>query len=168
MNLEATHILLIREPDEETCRKRALNFFAKNFLVKYDSVKVVDAGSFRADNQNFWEIINEGIKNNQQVIVNLLGELQESNFEKITDLARMPQGYQSKTLHTITHLLDGFFGIDTCFYNLEEDSHGLSEQLGATIREQPLDFRVLTMACSSKADSSVDLLARIRKFETGF
>lgn len=168
MNLEATHILLIKGPDQETCRDRALNFFAKNFLVKYDTVKVVDEQSFAADNQLFWEIIAEGTKNNQQVLAKLVRELQETGFEKISDLPRMGQGYESKTLHTITHLLDGFFGIDSCFYNLEEDSHWLSEQLDATIREQPRNFRVLTVECSSKAGTSTDLLAKIRKFESGF
>ncbi|MEN8135881.1 MAG: hypothetical protein ABFS18_10165 [Thermodesulfobacteriota bacterium] len=168
MNLKATHILLIREPDEETCRKRALNFFAKNFLVKYDSVNIAEDRSFRADKPEFWEIIDGGINNNRKVLAKLVGELQESGFEKITDLAQMDQGYQSKTLHTITHLLDGFFGIDTSFYSLEEDSHWLSEQLGAIIREQPCDFRVLTVECSSEAGTSTDLLAKIRKFESGF
>jgi hypothetical protein len=168
MNFEATHILLVREADQEMGRARALSFFAKNFLVKYDSVKVVDDRSFGADNQRFWEVVETGLRDNRRVIADLLRELQESGFAKISDLARMGQGYQSKTLHTLTHLLDGFFGIDTCFYNIEEDSHGLSEQLAATIRTRPGDFRVLTVACSSRVGSSADLLARIRKFESGF
>ncbi|MCK4838209.1 MAG: hypothetical protein KAS94_05360 [Desulfobulbaceae bacterium] len=168
MNLDATHILLVKGPDQASCRARVLNFFAKNFLVKYDSVKVVDDRSFAADSNLFWEIVEAGIKDNQQVLAKLVRELQESGFEKLTDLPRIPQGYESKTLHIITHLLDGFFGVDSCFYNLEEDSHWLSEQLGATIRAQPRDFRVLTVKCSSEAGTSTDLLAKIRKFESGF
>ncbi len=167
MHLAATHILLVKGPDQRSCRARALNFFAKNFLVKYNSVRVVDDRSFAADNKLFWEIVEDGIKNNQQVLAKLVRELQESGFEKITDLTRMPQGYESKTLHTITHLLDGFFGVDTCFYNLEEDSHRLSKQLGVTIRKQPREFRVLTVECSSEAGTSADLLAKIRTFESG-
>lgn len=165
MNLEATHLLLIRAADDETCRERALAFFARNLLVKYDAVQVDGARSFRADHQDFWETIEGGIRSNHQALGDLLRELADAGFAKLTDLARMEQGYQSKTLHTITHLLDGFFGIDTCFYNLEEDSHWLSERLAATIRQQPRDFRVVTMACSSRAATSGDLLARIRKFE---
>lgn len=168
MNLQATHILLIKGPDQASCRDRALDFFARNFLVKYDSVKVVGDQSFAADHHLFWESIAAGTKNNQQVLARLVQELQEAGFEKITDLPRMVQGYESKILHTITHLLDGFFGVDSGFYNLEEDSHGLSEQLEATIREQPRNFRVLTVACSSKVGTSTDLLAKIRKFESGF
>lgn len=168
MNFNATHSLLVREGDEEACRKRALNFFAKNFLVKYDSVNIAEDRSFRADHRNFWEVINAGINDNRKILAKLVSDLQESGFEKITDLTLMPQGYQSKTLHTITHLLDGFFGIDTSFYNLEEESHWISEQLDAVIREQPCDFQVLTMECSSKVGTGADLLARIRKFETGF
>ncbi len=49
----------------------------------------------------------------------------------------MPQGYKSKMLHVITHFLDGFFGIDTFFYNLEEDSHWVSEELQKKIAEAP-------------------------------
>lgn len=168
MSLETTHIMLLRESDREAGRQRVLAFFAKNFLVKYDSVEVVDDRSFAADESGFWGVVEEGTGNNRRVLTKLCAELAEAGFDEIGDLPRIPQGYESKTLHTITHLLDGFFGIDTSFYNLEEDSHWLSDQLAATIRNQPEEFQVITVACSSKSGNSADFLAKLRKFETGF
>ena len=43
----------------------------------------------------------------------MLAELRESGYEKLPDLVGMKQGYDSKVLHTVTHLLAGFFGVDT-------------------------------------------------------
>lgn len=168
MGLEATHILLLREPGRDIGRQRVLSFFAKNFLVKYDSVKVIEERSFSADQANFWKVVEEGTGNNRRILKKLSAELAEAGFTGINDLPRIPQGYASKTLHTITHLLDGFFGIDTSFYNLEEDSHWLSDHLTATIRDRPEEFQVITVVCSSQSGSSADFLAKLRKFETGF
>ena len=163
MDLDATHILLVREPDHESGKKRVLDFFAKNLLVKYDSVNVIENRSFDAEHHLFWETIKEEIGNNQQEITRLIGDLQESGFEKITDLARMPRGYPSKTLHILVHLLDGFFGVDSSFYNLEEDSHLLSEKLIATIKEHPDEFRIITAKCSTKQNKDPNLLDKLRK-----
>jgi hypothetical protein len=60
-------------------------------------------------------------------------------------LSELPQGFRTKMLHVITHFLDGFFGIDTYFYNLEEDSHWVSEQARRRIREAPSDYRLLSV-----------------------
>lgn len=164
----ATHTFLVKKPDYLSGRERVLSFFAGNFLVRYDSVQVVRERSFNADHQGFWDTIERGVDLNQQVIANLLRELQESGFKKISDLSAMPRGYQSKTLHIVTHLLDGFFGIDSHFYNLEEDSHGLSEKLSEEIRKQPHEFWVLTVACAAEAGNDPNLLDKIRKFESDF
>ena len=75
----------------------------------------------------------------------------------------MGQGYESKVLHIITHLVDGFFGADTVFYNLEEDSHWLSDKLTDKIKEQPEKFWLLKIECSTIDDT--DRLDQIRKFE---
>ena len=48
-------------------------------------------------------------------------------------------------LHVITHLLDGFFGIDSYFYNLVEDSHWVSEELRATIKTSPSRYWLIAV-----------------------
>src|SRR4030043_54062 len=68
-----------------------------------------------------------------------------SQINILKDLQELPQGYKSKILHVITHLLDGFFGIDTYFYNLEEDSHWVSEELKEKIKTNPPIFWLLSL-----------------------
>jgi hypothetical protein len=166
MDIEALHILLVRGDNFENCRKRVEIFFAKNFLVKYETVKIVPEKSYSAENPVFWKELKKGIDCNRQKVVKLVRELREAGFDDLNSLAAIPQGYESKILHTITHLVDGFFGIDTCFYNLEEDSHGLTEKLAELIREIPTEFQLITVVCFSGSGDS-DLLDKVRKFEVG-
>ena len=49
----------------------------------------------------------------------------------------METGHLSNTVHTIAHLLDSFFGIDSCFFNLVEESHWVTDSLKKEIRENP-------------------------------
>ena len=164
MEIEALHSLLVRGNDFAYCQARVEKFFAKNFLVKYDTVKIVPEKSYSTEDPAFWPALEEGIASNQQKVAEMVKELRECGFTDLGDLVTMPQGYETKILHTITHLVDGFFGIDTCFYNLEEDSHGLTEKLAQLVREKPTEFQLITVVCfSGKGDS--DLLAKIRKFE---
>jgi hypothetical protein len=69
--------------------------------------------------------------------------------ESLGDLESLPQGYQSKTLHTLTHLLDGFFGIDSHFYNLIEGSHGVSAGLRGKIDSSPGGYMLLAVRAST-------------------
>jgi hypothetical protein len=64
-------------------------------------------------------------------------ELQETGLGRAEDLLTLQQGYPSKLLHILTHMLDGFIGIDSVFYNLIEDSHWLSAPLRSTILHKP-------------------------------
>ena len=51
------------------------------------------------------------------------------SYSSLQDLFFIKQGFESKILHTVTHMLDGFIGVDSAFYNLIEDSHWLSPSL---------------------------------------
>lgn len=165
MNFDGIHTLLVRGKEFSLCRERVEKFFARNFLVKYDAVEVVTAKSYSAADPGFWPALKKGIHCNRQQVTELIKELQEAGFETINDLGSIPQGYESKVLHTITHLVDGFFGVDTCFYNLEEDSHGLTSRLEATIKADPTNFWLLSVTCSSTKGHNSDQLAMIRKFD---
>jgi hypothetical protein len=164
MNIETSHALLVRGRNLEECRNRVKSFFAKNFLVKYDTVEIVEDRSCSAETPLFHELLNSGLDCNHQALVNILDELKESGFTKLSDLAEMRQGYESKIFHTAAHLLDGFFGIDTCFYNLEEDSHFLGKRTEAEIQEHPAEFFIITVNCFSGDKDKSDQLARLRKF----
>ncbi|MBU0480177.1 MAG: hypothetical protein KKG47_03630 [Proteobacteria bacterium] len=163
MNLEATHTLLVGGENQGECKSRVIHFFQKNFLVRYDRIVIVEEKSCSAERSDFWVFAEEKMEANRRAVAALVSELQESGFQKISDLKTMGQGYESKILHVVTHLLDGFFGADTVFYNLEEDSHWLSDKLVRRIKEQPGKFWLLEVACSSAGSS--DRLDQIRRFE---
>lgn len=156
--------MLVKGADLESCRKRVLHFFDSNILARYDEVNISNDGSCSAETETFWELAQQGIEGNRRVVTTLVNDLQEAGFKTLAELNAMEQGYKSKTLHILTHLLDGFFGIDTCFYNLEEDSHWLSDDLTAMIKEQPGEYWLIRADCASESGSS-DFLERLRKSE---
>lgn len=160
------HLLLTPGTDRNAAQARVQHFFAKNFLVKYDHVTVLAERTINAGEADFWKRQKDGIAANRQLLEELLGELREGGFDKLTDLTEMRQGYESKVLHTVTHLLDGFFGVDTVFYNLEEDSHGLSDRLAAAIKANPAGFWLVEARCTSDTGHDADQLDLIRRFET--
>lgn len=156
--LIVTHDFLVSGPDAESCKKRILRFFDKTLLVRYDNIHFEKRKPLSAEKLLFWTRVNEGIAANRRVIQELVGELKESGFETADDLPMLPQGYQSKTLHTITHILDGFIGIDSRFYNLEEDSHWLSEPLREKIEANPAAFWLITVQANSLAEKKASLI----------
>ena len=54
-----------------------------------------------------------------------MDELIKAKIYRAEDFHNIKQGYLSKTLHILSHFLDGFIGIDSYFYNLIDDSHWL-------------------------------------------
>jgi len=149
MNLHASHEMLVSGPDFATCCRKTRRFFERNLLVRYDQVQVVEAESVSAAHAVFWERLAAARAANREVLAGLLAELSAEGFRATADLMIMPQGYQSKILHTVAHLLDGFFGIDSRFYNLEEDSHGLTEAMQHKISTAPAGFWLIKVAASS-------------------
>lgn len=159
------HLLLTIGTDQDDAQARVQHFFARNFLVKYDRVTLLAEHTIAADHVDFQGRLKEGIAANRRVVEELLGELAAGGFDKLTDLLEMRQGYESKLLHVITHLLDGFFGIDTGFFNLEEDSHGISDRLTAAIRNNPHTFWLVEAECASDTGHDPEQLDLIRRFE---
>lgn len=143
MKLEATNDVLVLGPDFNACEAHARRFFSKTPLVRYESVHVEKENSLSAENPLFWKHVDKGLANNRKALGGLLSELQGYGFETLNDLLHMEQGFQSKILHTAAHLLDGFIGIDTCFYSLAHDSHWLSEAQRHEIKNSPNDYWLL-------------------------
>jgi hypothetical protein len=84
----------------------------------------------------------------------MLAHLKEEGVTSLDQLPELEQGYVTKILHTLTHLLDGFIGIDSVFYNLVEDSHRVSAGLSDAIRANPADYWLVPVR-TGKLEASV-------------
>lgn len=162
--MPVNHEILVSGPDFEACESRVLHFFTKNMLVRYDTVRIAEQASVAADQDQFWQRLESGIAANRRALDELFSELAGEGFTTMADCRKMDQGYHSKIFHTIAHLLDGFFGVDTVFYNLEEDSHGVSGDLRQRMQADPKAFRLIKVLAESSAESA-DQVQKLRSFE---
>ncbi|MBU0730917.1 MAG: hypothetical protein KKE17_05205 [Proteobacteria bacterium] len=155
LKLNNTHYFLVAGPDFESCRNRVLRFFQRTLLVHYDSVTVIREKSLVSENPLFWANTEKNIDENQRVLQELINDLEGSGLHSLRDFVSLPEGFQSKTLHIVAHLLDGFFGIDSHFFNLEEDSHRISRQLNEKIRKTPSWYWLICAeACSESPEKA--------------
>ena len=132
---EYYHAILVKGSDLSDAKKKVLDFFGKYQLVRYSHIEILEKDSFDAGRSCFEDTLNTALKKNREIVRTLVQELQDEGFRAVEQLGEIPQGYQSKMLHVLTHFLDGFFGIDTYFYNLEEDSHWVSDELRHSMKE---------------------------------
>ncbi len=134
------HYFLIQSIDFESACDHITRFLESYALLSYDHLKFDREGSRRASDPGFTALLEILQQRNKEIIKQFLNELFQEGYAEIFDLAEIPQGYLSKIFHTLAHLLDGFLGIDSYFYNLEEDSHGISPQLKRKLLEIPDRF----------------------------
>lgn len=163
-NLEISHDILLEGSDFESCRKRVIHFFEKSMLIRYDEILIIDTESINGPEKEFSPRLNDGIEANQKVIKELLLNLKDEGFKTLGDLQGVEKGYVSKTFHTIAHLLDGFIGIDSRFYNLEEDSHTITKDMRQRILVDPQKYWILSVK-GRIASGSEDPLDALRTFE---
>jgi hypothetical protein len=162
--MDSQHVFLVDGADYAEGRRKIESFLTKNLLVRYASLLFDDPGKIIAKNKaKFWETIDWCQKQNQLTITGLLQELSDLGYESIADLAHVPQGYNSKLLHTITHLLDGFFGLDSFFYNLIEDSHWVSEPLAAKIKQDDQKYFLVFVQGSFQKLEEADMVPHMRR-----
>ncbi len=154
MKVEASHLMLASGADLHTAKKQVRRFLDKTQLVQYDLVHINDEQSVSAADAGFWEKIELGTAANKKILAELTEELKQAGFHSIKELLRLPQGFQSKILHTMAHILDGFFGIDTTFYNLIDDSHWLSDLRKQEIEAHPAEYWLLDVTGTIKVVSS--------------
>jgi len=164
MKFEVTHKFLTMEPDFARSTAHVLRFLERTRLVRYDAVHIVAEDCLAAGETRFWPEIERGIEENRGALKKLVGELKTAGTMNFVDLLTMPQGFQSKILHTMAHLLDGFFGIDSRFYNLCEDSHWLGESLRSQIDANPEDFWLVTVV-GALEPTNHNVVAGLRSFE---
>jgi hypothetical protein len=140
---EIIHFFLTKGENLEHAVENIKSFLEKYELVRYDFFRIEKASAFPATSKEFWENLNFGIEKNRKVLEEFLNEFRKEGFTKIEDISEIPQGYLSKIFHIIAHLVDGFFGIDSAFYNLIEDSHFVSELIKREIKENPEKFYLI-------------------------
>jgi hypothetical protein len=161
MDLQNFHELLVQGADFAACRHRVHRFFANNILVRYDSVQVIENESLNGADPEFWKRIAGAEEANRRMVDHLLQELQKEGYEKTADFLTMGQGYLSKTFHIAAHLLDGFFGIDSALYNLEDDSHWLPDSRRRQISAAPGSYWLIKVSARSR-DGKADQLSTLR------
>jgi alanyl-tRNA synthetase len=163
-NLEISHDILVAGPDFESCRKRVIRFFDRTTLIRYDEVLIPENESVNGEEKKFSSRLQEGLAANKKVLGELLENLKAEGFVTLEDLQGLEKGYVSKIFHTIAHLLDGFIGIDSRFYNLEEDSHGISRDLERKIHTAPHNFWMMGVQ-GRIAPAGEDPFDALRTFE---
>jgi hypothetical protein len=163
-NLEISHDILLAGSDFESCRKRVKRFFDRTMLIRYDEVLASENESINGAEKEFRQRLQEGLTANHQAVGDLLKNLKDEGFDLLEDIQGVEKGYVSKIFHTIAHLLDGFIGIDSRFYNLEEDSHGISPDLQQKIAAAPDNYWILKVK-GLIASAGEDPLDALRTFE---
>lgn len=137
MLLTVRHAFMVTGPDLDTCAQHVRFFLETTQLVRYDLVEIDPEHSIRGTEPRFQQELDLVLAENQAILAELLGELRQEGCRQLDDLLTLPQGFQSKLLHTVSHLLDGFFGIDSRFFDLDEDSHRLTAKRRQQIKETP-------------------------------
>jgi len=163
-NLEISHDILVAGSDFTACSQKVSRFFDRTMLIRYDRVLIIETESVKGTDGNFQKRIGAGLAANQKILAGFLGNLKAEGFASLDDLPSLEKGYLSKILHTIAHLQDGFIGIDSRFYNLEEDSHGISRSLQQKIEMAPGNYWLL-MVKGRITSPGEDPLDALRTFE---
>jgi hypothetical protein len=143
MILFVDHDMLVSGPNLATCERHVRLFLAKSQLVHYDSVEIDRQHSVNGTAPRFHDLLQGAIAENHHILNDLLGKLQEEGCATLEDLLTLPQGFKSKLLHTISHLLDGFFGIDSRFFDIDEISHWCTENRRQLLAERPAECWLL-------------------------
>jgi len=162
--LEIAHSILIKGQDFESCSQQVRRFFDRTMLIRYDEVAVMADESLNGAEDGFWAGIRDGLAANRKVLEGFLENLKSEGYSSLDDLRHLEKGYLSKVLHIIAHLQDGFIGIDSRFYNLEEDSHGISRELQQKVGVSPGNYWLISVK-GKIAATSEDPLDAMRTFE---
>jgi hypothetical protein len=162
--LEVMHEILIAGSGFASCRQQLLRFFDRSMLLRYDEVVILENDSINGGAEGFRSRITQGLAANHRVLGEFIANLQEEGFISLDDLHGLEKGYLSKLLHIIAHLVDGFIGIDSRFYNLVEDSHGVSRNLFRQIEAAPEHYWILQVK-GRIASPAEDPLDALRTFE---
>jgi len=158
MDQEIHHTMLVAAGDFDEASHKILRFFTLTQLIKYQTIIITESASMHAGNPRFWEVATKGMETNRTLLQEMLDELAAAGFGQTRDMVNLERGYLSKVFHTTAHLLDGFFGIDSCFYNLEEDSHWISANYKRLLEAAPKQHWLIHVKAQIDAESSDPLM----------
>ena len=158
-----SHDLLVHDRNAQQAEEHVRSFFARNELVRYDRIRIDPDGIVNATDPDFPARLEMGLEGNRQAVADLVSELQSEGAADPGNWPTLRQGYASKLLHTVVHLLDGFFGAESRLYNLVEDSHQVSDSLRTRMRKEPKLYW-LVQVTGTAADSTPDRVQALRPF----
>jgi len=158
MNQISQHNVLLAGDSFDHCSEQVHKFFDLTSLVIYDCIETIETQSFSGLDAQFFERIAQAESRNRQTVQGLIDELVKAKIIKTVDFQKIEQGYQSKTLHILSHFLDGFIGIDSYFYNLLDDSHWLPQVTANAIEKNPHHYWLLHVDCFATTAEEAGLL----------
>jgi hypothetical protein len=153
MELSIFHDFLVRSSDFSSAKSQVSKFLQDTTLIRYGSVEIDQNKSCSAENKVFWQKLDQGVAENKKIVENLIDELELCDYSTLQDLFFVKQGFESKILHTITHMLDGFIGVDSVFYSLIEDSHWLSPSLREEVISDPKQYWLVHVIAGEVQDA---------------
>ncbi|ADW17129.1 hypothetical protein Despr_0955 [Desulfobulbus propionicus DSM 2032] len=154
MDYPISHYFLVRSRSGQLAGQHVERYLANNQLISYAEFFVRTEEILNGAGHTFWDTLGHGLAANDQFARRMLAHLKEEGVTSLDQLPELEQGYVTKILHTLTHLLDGFIGIDSVFYNLVEDSHRVSAGLSDAIRANPADYWLVPVR-TGKLEASV-------------
>lgn len=140
MEYPISHYFLVRSQSSLSAARHVERYLSGNQLISYAEFFVQSDEVLGGDHEKFWDTLELGLAANDVFARRMLEHLKEEGVTTLDQLLGLTQGYATKILHTLTHLLDGFIGIDSVFYNLVEDSHWVSAELSEAIRGHAADY----------------------------
>jgi hypothetical protein len=158
MNQISQHKMLLAGDSFNHCSEQVHKFFDLTSLVIYDCIEVIESKSFSGLDGAFFDLLVKAETRNRQTMQELIDELVKAKIRKTVDFQLIEQGYLSKTLHILSHFLDGFIGIDSYFYNTLDDSHWLPPTTAKAIRKHPHHYWLLHIDCFATTAEEASLL----------
>ncbi len=134
------HSFLVRADDSQRAVKQVELYLSRTQMVSYKEMTIAEDDVLSGQLPGFESLLKEGVAGNMAFAAKQLALLKDEGVTQLDDLLTMEEGYLTKVLHIVTHVLDGVIGIDSAFYNLVEDSHRISPALFTEIQTTPEHF----------------------------
>lgn len=153
MEYPISHYFLVRSQSVQLAGRHVERYLAGNQLISYAEFFVRQEEVLQGRDAGFWPTLEKGLAANSAFGQRMLNHLKEEGVTTLDQLLELQQGYVTKVLHTLTHLLDGFIGIDSVLYNLVEDSHRVSAVLAKAIHAAPTQYWLVPVRTGKLATS---------------
>ncbi len=154
MEYPVSHYFLVHSQSGPLACQHVERYLADNQLINYAEFFIRDHEVLNASNKSFHPRLEQGLAANSAFGRRMVDHLKEEGLTSLDQLLELEQGYATKILHTLTHLLDGFIGIDSVLYNLVEDSHKVSKKLLEAIDHAPGEYWLVPVR-TGKLNASV-------------